>query len=115
MNAVVELRTVVAPSTLLGDLQALERQHGRTRRQRWEARTLDLDLLVWVGHASDAPGLRLPHPELAARDFVLEPLTMLAADLRPRGPHGDASVSELLALLRPEARTVVRQVAEPLC
>lgn len=120
MNAVVELRTVAEPTALLSALQMLELRHGRTRRTRWEARTLDLDILMWLtmgrgGHELlelDVPGLRLPHPELTRRDFVLAPLAALAPGLRP---YGGATVAELLAGLDAGERTIVAQVAEQLC
>jgi len=117
MNAVVELRTMAEPAALLSALQELESRHGRTRRERWEARTLDLDILMWLSGGieleCEAPGLRLPHPELERRDFVLAPLAALAPDLRPRG--GSRTVSQLLADLGPDERTIVAQVAELLC
>jgi len=121
MNAVVELRTVAEPQALLAALQLLELRHGRTRRTRWEARTLDLDILCWLPMGLDAleldvPGLRLPHPELTRRDFVLAPLAALAPELRPYGRGGaGASVAELLAGLDAADRTIVAQVAEQLC
>lgn len=116
MNAVVELRTVAEPAVLLAALLQLELRHGRTRQARWEARTLDLDILLWMQGGSevavDEPGLRLPHPELERRDFVLAPLAALAGDLRPRG---GPSVTALLAALTPAERTIVAQVADVLC
>ncbi len=124
LNAVVELHTVAEPHALLAALQALEQRHGRVRRDRWEARTLDLDILVWlralvpgaparVGLEVNTPGLRLPHPELERRDFVLAPLATLAPDLRPGG--GTKTVAQLLAALGPGDRTIVAQVAGLLC
>jgi 2-amino-4-hydroxy-6-hydroxymethyldihydropteridine diphosphokinase len=116
MNAVVELRCTCAPMELLAGLQALELRHGRVRRARWEARTLDLDVLVWTDERGvlelDAPGLRLPHPELARRDFVLAPLAALAPYLRP---HGGPNVAQLLAGLGADERTILAQVDEVLC
>lgn len=116
LNAVVELRTVAEPPALLSALQDLELRHGRTRRERWEARTLDLDILVWMAAGveleCETPGLRLPHPEIGRRDFVLAPLAALAPDLRPGGAR---TISELLAALAPSDRTIVAQVAEHLC
>ena len=116
LNAVVELRTVAEPAALLTALQALEHRHGRTRRERWESRTLDLDIILWIrgqdGLELDTPGLRLPHPELERRDFVLAPLAALAPDIRPRGAR---TVSQLLAALDADERTIVAQVAELLC
>ena len=116
LNAVAELRTVAEPTALLAALLELELRHGRTRRERWASRTLDLDLLVWEGERGmvelEGPPLRLPHPELERRDFVLAPLAALAPELRPRGT---ATVTELLAALKPGERTIVAQVPELLC
>lgn len=86
INAVALLRRVPAlpsPELLLGWLLELERQHGRVRGERWEARTLDLDLLAWGERKVDQPGLQLPHPRLHERAFVLAPL----AELWPDWPH----------------------------
>lgn len=116
LNAVVELRTTLEPEALLAALLELEAEHGRTRRERWEARTLDLDVLALVGDKGalllDTPRLTLPHPELERRDFALAPLAALRPDLRPRG---GASVAELLAALDPGARTILAQFAGGLC
>ncbi len=116
LNAVAELRTVAEPAALLAALLELELRHGRTRRERWASRTLDLDLLVWEGERGmvelTGPSLRLPHPELDRRDFVLAPLAALAPELRPRG---GPTVTELLAALQPGERTIVAQLTELLC
>lgn len=116
LNAVVEVRTSLAPPLLLDGLLALEARHGRTRRERWGPRTLDLDLLlVTRDHASLAlalPRLQLPHPELARRDFVLTPLATLRPDLRP---HGNLTVHELLVALPEAERTIIAQARGPLC
>lgn len=116
LNAVAELRTVAEPTGLLAALLELELRHGRTRRERWASRTLDLDLLVWEGERGmvelTSPSLRLPHPELERRDFVLAPLAALAPELRPLG---GATVTELLAALEPGERTIVAQLPELLC
>ncbi len=74
--------TELAPETLLEGLQAIEDRHGRRRNQRWGARTLDLDILVYGNLTRSTPELTLPHPELGARNFVLYPLADLAPDLR---------------------------------
>jgi 2-amino-4-hydroxy-6-hydroxymethyldihydropteridine diphosphokinase len=82
LNAVVELLTGLAPRALLARLLAIEARAGRERRgARNEARTLDLDLLLYGDLVLDEPGLALPHPRLAERAFVLEPLCALAPKL----------------------------------
>lgn len=108
LNAALELRTELEPEALLDGLLALEIRHGRTRKVRWEARTLDLDLLVMLDEGRSlrvhTPRLVLPHPELERRDFVLAPLAALRPDLRP---SEGATVAELLAGLADDQRTIV--------
>lgn len=82
INAVVALRTELAPLALLRQLQALEQQHGRVRLERWGPRTLDLDLLLYDDLEMATEVLILPHPEMARRNFVLVPLAEIAPDLR---------------------------------
>jgi 2-amino-4-hydroxy-6-hydroxymethyldihydropteridine diphosphokinase len=74
LNAVVVMDTDLAPRTVLDELLAIERLHGRERRERWGPRTLDLDLLLYGDRVVDSPGLTIPHPRLTERRFVLEPL-----------------------------------------
>lgn len=87
-NAVAVLTTRLSAADLLAALHALEARAGRTRTVRWGARTLDLDLLLYERQASHEPALLLPHPRLAERDFVLQPLCDIAPDWRL--PDGDA-------------------------
>jgi len=83
VNAVAELETELGASALLGQLLEIERELGRdrSREQRWGPRTIDLDLLLYGDEVIDEPGLTVPHPRLAERRFVLEPLHELAPDL----------------------------------
>jgi 2-amino-4-hydroxy-6-hydroxymethyldihydropteridine diphosphokinase len=79
LNAVAEVETTLEPRALLDQLLDVERQLGRERiGPRWGPRTVDLDLLVYGDRVLDEPGLTVPHPELAQRLFVLEPLAELA-------------------------------------
>lgn len=99
-NAVV----AVEPRPELGDAQAflaalhrLEARFGRRRRIRWEARRLDLDLLAFGDEVRHQPGLRLPHPRMLERAFVLAPLL----DVAPAWRHpadGRAAVDALASL-----------------
>lgn len=77
INAVVVIETRLAPMALLNVLLATERRFGRDRgvdAERWGPRTLDLDLLLHGDAVIDTPGLRVPHPYLHQRAFVLKPL-----------------------------------------
>lgn len=76
-NAVVEGRTALEPRALLDVMHDVERRHGRDRQggaKRWASRTLDLDLLLYEQRQQNAAGVRLPHPGMGERLFVLRPL-----------------------------------------
>ena len=78
LNAAIRLATDLAPRPLLERLLAVEQQLGRVRTgERYGPRTIDLDLLLYGDEIVDEPGLRVPHPRLAERRFVLEPLAEL--------------------------------------
>ena len=75
INAIAILFVKLSPFQLLKKLQAIEIAHGRTRTgKRWQARTLDLDILMYDNKHLQSPNLILPHPELYNRIFVLQPL-----------------------------------------
>ena len=74
LNAVVKLATDLPALSLLDALQAIENTQGRVRTQRWAARTLDLDLLLYGEQIIDSPRLQVPHPRMGERGFVLYPL-----------------------------------------
>lgn len=78
LNAVVILSTVLSPRALLRVLQNLEDEHGRVRSERWEARTLDLDIIDYQGVTSEDERLTLPHPRASKRAFVLLPWSLVA-------------------------------------
>jgi 2-amino-4-hydroxy-6-hydroxymethyldihydropteridine diphosphokinase len=84
VNAAAELETSLGPRELLERLLEVERSLGRdrTREERWGPRTVDLDLLLYGDETVGEPGLEVPHPRLAERAFVLEPLVELDPGLR---------------------------------
>jgi 2-amino-4-hydroxy-6-hydroxymethyldihydropteridine diphosphokinase len=95
VNAVAEVETRLAPLALLDALQAIEARHGRVRGPlQWGPRTLDLDLLLFGDATLAEPRLRVPHPGLTTRPFVLVPLADIAPGLRL--PSG-AAVADLAA------------------
>lgn len=93
-NAVAELETGLGAADLLQALLAIERAHGRDRQreQRWGPRTLDLDLLLYGDEIMALDGLIVPHPRMAERRFVLEPLLEIAPQIQIPGigPAADA-------------------------
>ena len=81
LNAVAEVATTLGPAQLLAALHGIEQALGRVRSVRFGPRTCDLDLLLYGDVVSDDPALTLPHPRLAERRFVLDPLAELAPGL----------------------------------
>jgi 2-amino-4-hydroxy-6-hydroxymethyldihydropteridine diphosphokinase len=83
LNGVAACETELTPRTLLDRLLAVEQELGRVRGEgpRFGPRTIDLDLLLYGDDVVDEPGLVVPHPRLAERRFVLEPLHELDPDL----------------------------------
>lgn len=82
-NAAVLIESALLPDQLLRRLQEVEIHFGRVRTgQRWRARTLDLDIVLWSGGlwVSDAPDLQIPHRDMAKRSFVLGPCVEIAPD-----------------------------------
>ena len=80
INAVVELATGLSAPVLLDYLQGIENEHGRQREQRWGARTLDLDILLFGEEVIHDDRLVVPHVEMHKRGFVLFPLEEIAPD-----------------------------------
>ncbi len=82
LNAVAALETTLSPRELLDALLGVEGSLGRQRAgPRFGPRTIDLDLLLYGDEQVDEGALTVPHPRLAERRFVLEPLAELAPDL----------------------------------
>jgi len=82
LNAVALIETALAPDTLLDLLLKIEQQRGRTRSTKTEARTLDLDLLLYGQEVITMEGLTIPHPRMHERAFVLTPLAEVSPDLK---------------------------------
>ena len=81
INAVVAVETTLSAHALLDALQAIEQLHGRIRKRHWGERTLDLDILLFGDHQITDERLKVPHPGLAERAFVVYPLAEIAPDL----------------------------------
>ncbi|MEL6489562.1 MAG: 2-amino-4-hydroxy-6-hydroxymethyldihydropteridine diphosphokinase [Cyanobacteria bacterium J06634_6] len=83
INACITVSTTLSPRNLLHKLLDIEGQYGRVRKERWGARSLDLDLLLYGDRIIELPGLSLPHPRMHERAFVLVPLM----DIAPQWSH----------------------------
>lgn len=102
LNAALLLDTPLSAPEVLRAVLAIERDHGRERRERWGPRTLDLDLLWSDGPPICIPNLTLPHPRLLERAFALAPLL----DVFPSQAEKAAFESVLLRLDRAGVRTI---------
>ncbi len=80
LNGCTILAVQQTPEELLRLLQAVELQFGRVRTQKWGARTLDLDIILYENLILNHPLLKIPHPFFAQRAFVLVPLAEIAGD-----------------------------------
>jgi len=98
INGVAEIETSLLPQKLLCVLQDIESDLGRERVIKWGARTMDLDILFYGNEVINDTNLKIPHPLLHLREFVLEPLSELAPKLIH--PEFDKSVEELLRALK---------------
>ena len=94
LNMVMVIETDLSPDDLLARLLEIETTMGRKRKQRWGPRLIDLDLLLYGDRTVSQEGLRIPHPQMLERRFVLEPLLEVWPDVRL--PDGTA-VSDYLS------------------
>lgn len=85
INTAAAVDTELPPLLFLHKTQQIEKELGRVRHEHWGARTLDIDLLWAGGFVSDTEELKLPHPYLTERAFVLKPLQDIAPDLQVKG------------------------------
>lgn len=97
-NAVALVDTSLSPESLLSSLQRVEIDLGRERKQLWDARTIDIDLLLYEQQVIDSPRLVLPHPRMSFRPFVLAPALEFARDWHH--PTLQLTIGELWTRLR---------------
>ncbi len=98
MNCAAEGETSLSPGELLACLKRIEKRLGRTGGERWGPRIIDIDILLYNDLIVDEPGLRIPHPRLRERVFVLLPLTEIAPGLHD--PESGRTMGKLLRQLR---------------
>ncbi len=111
LNGALLLECSSPPHTLALELQAIETQLGRNRAIRWDARAIDLDLLLGGSQVVATPELMIPHPRMSFRKFVLEPAAEIAGFMVD--PVSGWTVSRLLAHLVGAPRYVAVTSAEP--
>ncbi len=87
----LRVETALGPRALLEGLLAIEQGEGRVRAERWGPRTLDCDLVLYGNQRVDVPGLTVPHPEIANRDFWQRELAQLGLLPETAGKRGEAA------------------------
>ena len=108
VNTTILIETSLEPLKLLERLLAIEEKMGRTREEKWGARIIDIDILFYDDLIIDQPKLRIPHPELIHRRFVLKPLAEIAHDIIH--PVKNKSIGTLLQELKDDNE--VKQILE---
>lgn len=77
-----ELKQPINPLEFLAKIKEFERQIGRKPASRWAPRVIDIDILAWGREIINLPDLRIPHPEMVNRDFVMQPLLEILPNWR---------------------------------
>ena len=100
LNAVIAIECEENPLQLLHHLKTIEKRLGRKPGPRWSPRIIDLDILLFGEEIINTPELKIPHPEITNRDFVLVPLKELNSSLKIPGVEGNKSVLDLCRSLK---------------
>lgn len=95
VNAAITVATKLTPMQLLLRCQKVENDMGRVRRQKWGPRLIDVDVLTYRGETIDSPDLKVPHPYIAQRGFVLLPLKEIAPGMKIAGKSLDELIGAL--------------------
>ncbi len=82
LNGVIKIKTSLSPMELLKFLQDIEKRLGRERKIKWGPRTIDLDILLYDDKVIDSPDLKIPHPQMFKREFVLKPLFEIEPNIK---------------------------------
>lgn len=106
VNGIISISTRMSAQDLLDRLMAIEADMGRVRRQRWESRVIDLDILLFGEEIIDEKNLKIPHSLMHLRKFVLVPMVQLEPDLIH--PSLGATMAELLRKMPKDGQDVTR-------
>jgi 2-amino-4-hydroxy-6-hydroxymethyldihydropteridine diphosphokinase len=78
LNCAVLAKTILSPHKLLDTLLSIEKEMGRVRKIHWGPRIIDLDIIFYDNLIIDEPDLKIPHPDMQNREFVLKPINDIA-------------------------------------
>lgn len=98
INMAVQVETDLPPDELLQVVKEIEKEMGRTKTYKWGPRIIDIDILLYDDLIYETSGLKIPHPFMHERDFVLRPLSEIAPD--KVHPVLNKTISELLQNLQ---------------
>lgn len=98
INCAVKIETRLSPEELLDQLLNIEERLGRVRKEKWGPRKIDIDIIFYNDGVIDTPRLKVPHPDMQNRDFVLKPLMEICPDFVH--PVLKKSVREMANVLR---------------
>ena len=110
LNAALLLQTSLQPQEIATSIHAIESELGRNRVVRWDARAIDIDLLIYGSRVINSPALMVPHPRMSFRRFVLEPVVEIAGGLVH--PTSAWTVARLLGHLTSAPRYVAVAAAD---
>jgi 2-amino-4-hydroxy-6-hydroxymethyldihydropteridine diphosphokinase len=103
VNGAIEIETELKPEMLLKKFKNIERAMGRKKvRKRWGARIIDIDILLYDTATLNKKNLRIPHPEMQDRKFVLVPLSEIAPQVIH--PELGVTISELLVNVKDDKK-----------
>tara|TARA_Y100000588_G_scaffold349433_1_gene399802 strand:+ start:850 stop:1281 length:432 start_codon:yes stop_codon:yes gene_type:complete len=80
-NQAISIKTRLTAVQVLSACQLIEKKHRRVKKKIWGPRTLDIDILLFGYHTCNLPHLKIPHPEMLNRDFVLQPILEINPDI----------------------------------
>lgn len=107
INTVIKIETSSPPGEILSRCKEVEKRIGRSETLKWGPRLVDLDLLLVNGYVLEGNNLKLPHPQMENRRFVLLPLLELEPDLIH--PELETPLKELLPKLEEDKKVIKLQ------
>lgn len=105
LNIVIEVKTKLNPEDLLSSIKVIENEMGRVKTEKWGPRKIDIDILTYGDIKIDNENLKIPHPQIQNRNFVLIPFMELEPDLIL--PGYENSIEELFEQSKDECEVYI--------